>query len=194
MSASTSVVYYQAPKPSFVRAVGSCIWFLAKLTIAAVAIFTICLAVCLVALDAAGAHVTTHTPTTTTRLVPVEVTRTLVDDHQRVVDDSWTVYRFTVEQSSDVGLGLNVTQGGAVTVYVMDESSYANFPQGDWKQYEVLRATAKRAHNAVTRLAAGRYVLVVKESSSPNLFFGSDSAFVTVRVTAKRTELRPSTG
>jgi hypothetical protein len=49
-------------------------------------------------------------------------------------------------------------------------------------------------HRAVDVLGPGDYVLLVKEGGTPNIFGGSDNAFVRVRRTSKTTTFRDSLG
>jgi hypothetical protein len=130
-----------------------------------------------------------HRPTFTPRQVPQ--TQMLVDDRKLVEDERWTIYRFHLDQESDVSEELDVQDGNGIVAYVMRSSDYDQFLRsqqslwgGNFLQYSPLGAQGVRRHVASTSLDAGDYVLVIKEASDANILGSPDTALTHVHLVA----------
>jgi hypothetical protein len=124
----------------------------------------------------------------------VPQTQVVVDDRTLAEDDGWTVYRFHLDQASQVREELGVESGDGVTSYLMAANGYPQFLRsqqslwgGDFLQYQPFCAKGVRRHVAQASLPAGDYVLVIKEMSDQNILGAPDTALTNVKVVATST-------
>ncbi len=118
--------------------------------------------------------------------------KTLIDVHERVVDNKWQIFEFELGTPRTVHLELNVTEGRGVTAYVLDNADFSRFLEvndsltgGQFRHFPALACEKKLQHRAYGGLRAGRYVLVVKEGSNPEVIGNPDSAIVRIKLTAE---------
>ncbi|MCH8331239.1 MAG: hypothetical protein IH946_07640 [Bacteroidetes bacterium] len=124
-----------------------------------------------------------------------EKTLVIIDEVQNITDDQWMTYDFVLEMKATVILYLSVKQGGSVTAYLMNETDYEKFLK--WKKnlsflrsrkfnhYESFAAVNKRSHQTFGELEEGRYILIIKEASNPNILGGSDTSLVSIKLSAE---------
>lgn len=117
--------------------------------------------------------------------------QTLLSETEQVTDTTFRLYRFTLHRNADVRLSLTVTQGNGVTSYVMTQADYNQFENaqnalfgGQFHHYPAFNAENMRVFNTSGALGPNTYVLAVRESSSPNLLGGSDTAVVRIELVA----------